>query len=46
MKKLFLMSLVFLSTMLAAQKTVEIKLWPNGAPNTNNMTQQVENGPL
>ena len=46
MKKLFLMSLVFLSTMLAAQKPVEIKLWPNGAPNTNNMTQQVENGPL
>ena len=40
MKKLFLMSLVFLSTMLAAQKPVEIKLWPNGAPNTNNMTQQ------
>ena len=46
MKKLFLMSLVFLSTMLAAQKPVEIKLWPNGAPNTNNMTQQIENGPL
>lgn len=46
MKKLFLMSLVFFSTMLTAQKPVEIKLWPNGAPNTNNMTQQVENGPL
>lgn len=40
------MSLVFLSTMLSAQNPVEIKLWPNGAPNSNHMTQQVENGPL
>lgn len=46
MKKLFLLSLVFLSAMLSAQKPVEIKLWPNGAPNTNKMTGQVENGPL
>ena len=46
MKKLFLLSMVFLSAILSAQNPVEIKLWPNGAPNTNNMTQQVENGPL
>ena len=39
MKILFLMSLGFFSTMLTAQNPVEIKLWPNGAPNTHNLTQ-------
>lgn len=46
MKKLVLLSLLFVSTLLSAQKPVEIKLWPDGAPNSNGMTQQVENGPV
>ena len=45
MKKLMLLSLFFVSTLLSAQKPIEIKLWPDGAPNSNGMTQQVENGP-
>lgn len=32
------MSLLFVTTMLSAQKTVELLLWPNGAPNTNGLT--------
>lgn len=35
MKKLITMSLLILSSALAAQKPIEIKLWPDGAPNTN-----------
>ena len=46
MKKLALMSLLFVSTLLAAQEPVKIKLWQNGAPNDNGMTSQVEKGPL
>lgn len=42
MKKLALMSLLFVSTLLAAQEPVKIKLWQNGAPNDNGMTSQVE----
>lgn len=38
MKKLFLLSLLFLSTTLAAQRPIVIKVWPNGAPNTNGIT--------
>lgn len=38
MKRLLLMSLLALSTALSAQKPVEFKLWPNGAPNTNGIT--------
>lgn len=40
------MSLLFVSTLLAAQEPVKIKLWQNGAPNDNGMTSQVEKGPL
>ncbi len=32
------MSLLFVTTMLSAQKPVELLLWPNGAPNTNGLT--------
>lgn len=35
MKRLLVMSLLSLSMMLQAQSPVEIKLWPNGAPNSN-----------
>ena len=42
MKKLALMSLLFVSTLLAAQEPVKIKLWQNGAPNDNGMTSQVD----
>ena len=40
------MSLLFVSTLLAAQEPVKIKLWQNGAPNDNGMTSQVEKGLL
>ena len=46
MKKLALMSLLFVSMLLSAQEPIKIKLWQNGAPNDNGMTGQVENGPL
>ncbi len=46
MKKLVLISLLFTSTLLQAQDPIEIKLWPNGAPVDNGMTEQVENGPI
>ena len=38
MKKLALMSLLFVSTLLSAQEPIKIKLWQNGAPNDNGMT--------
>jgi len=38
MKRLLLMSLLTISTALSAQKPIEFKLWPNGAPNTNGIT--------
>ena len=38
MKTLFTTIVLFLSTMLYAQKTVELPLWPEGAPNTNGLT--------
>ena len=40
------MGWLLLSSNLFAQKAIEIKVWPDGAPNTNEMTQQVKNGPL
>ena len=46
MKKLLFMGWLLLSSNLFAQKAIEIKVWPNGAPNTNEMTQQVKDGPL
>lgn len=46
MKKLLLMGWLLISSHLFAQKGIEIKIWPDGAPNTNEMTQQVKDGPL
>lgn len=46
MKKLLFLSFLFISSMLAAQKPVEIKLWPDGAPISNGMTKQEEKGIL
>ena len=43
MKKILIISFLFISTMLSAQKTVELLLWPNGAPNTNGLTDPEEN---
>lgn len=40
------MGWLLLSSNLFAQKAIEIKVWPDGAPNTNEMTQQVKDGPL
>ena len=33
-----MMSLLAVSTVLSAQQSTELKLWPNGAPNTNGIT--------
>ena len=47
MKKFFLLSFLFVTTMLSAQKTVELPLWPNGAPNSNELSgaeQRQNNG--
>ena len=38
MKKILLLSFLFVTTMLSAQKPVELPLWPNGAPNNNELT--------
>lgn len=46
MKKLLFMGWLLLSSNLFAQKAIEIKVWPDGAPNTNEMTRQVKDGPL
>ncbi len=45
MKRLLLMSLLALSTTLFAQKPAEFKLWPNGAPNSNELTTPEEELP-
>ena len=45
-KNLLIMSFIMLSSILCAQKPVEIKLWPNGAPNENGIKAQKENGPV
>lgn len=38
MKQLLSISLLFFSATLFAQKPIEIKVWPNGAPNSNGIT--------
>ena len=38
MKTLLLMGLLLMSGTLFAQQPIEIKLWPNGAPNDNGIT--------
>ena len=45
-KNILIMSFIIISSVLSAQKPIEIKLWPNGAPNDNNLKEQKENGPL
>ena len=40
MKRLFMMSLLAISTALSAQQPIVLKLWPNGAPNTNGITTE------
>lgn len=37
MKKLLFMSILFFATNVLAQKPIEIPLWPNGAPNSNEL---------
>lgn len=38
MKKILVLFLLFATTMLSAQKPVELLLWPDGAPNSNGLT--------
>lgn len=38
MRIISLITVLLLTTMLSAQKPVELPLWPNGAPNTNGLT--------
>lgn len=38
MRIISLITVLFLTTMLFAQKPVELSLWPDGAPNTNGLT--------
>ena len=38
MRTILFITALFMSTLLSAQKPVEIPLWPNGAPNTNGIT--------
>ncbi|MDO4162992.1 MAG: alpha/beta hydrolase [Bacteroides sp.] len=38
MRKILMISFLFVTTMLFAQKPVELPLWPDGAPNTNGLT--------
>lgn len=46
MKHLFLFNLLFFGQMMYAQSPIEVKVWPDGAPQTNEMTKQEKNGPL
>ncbi|MCD8091451.1 MAG: alpha/beta hydrolase [Bacteroides sp.] len=43
MRKILLLSFLFVTTILSAQKPIELPLWPNGAPNTNGQTGGKEN---
>lgn len=38
MRNILFLSLLFVTTILSAQKPVELLLWPDGAPNTNGLT--------
>lgn len=42
MRTILFITALFMSTLLSAQKPVEIPLWPNGAPNTNGLTGDQE----
>lgn len=43
MKKILLLSFFFVTTMLSAQKPVELPLWLNGAPNDTGLTNSEQN---
>lgn len=43
MKKILLLSFLSVTPLLFAQKTVELPLWPNGAPNNNELTNSEQN---
>ena len=43
MKKILLLSFLFATTMLSAQKPIELPLWPNGTPNNNELTNSGQN---
>lgn len=40
MKTLLLMGLLLMSGTLFAQQPIEMKVWPNGAPNDNGITEE------
>lgn len=42
MKRIFFLTFIFLSTMVFAQKAIELPLWPNGMPNSNGLTGNQE----
>lgn len=42
MKRIFFLTFIFLSTMVFAQKAIELPLWPNGMPNSNGLTGDQE----
>ena len=46
MKQLLLTSLLLICNIMYAQQPIILNVWPNGAPNTNEMNRQEENGPL
>mgnify|MGYP007105713180 CR=1 FL=1 len=41
MRTILFITALFISTLLSAQKPVEIPLWPNGAPNTNGVANVI-----
>ena len=42
MRTIFVIATLIMTTMLSAQKPIEIPLWPNGAPNTNGLKGEQE----
>ena len=45
MKTFFAMSMLLLATSLAAQRPVELEVWPNGAPNDNGIEKEDNRNP-
>lgn len=46
MKTLLLMGLLLMSGTLFAQQPIEMKVWPNGAPNDNGITEEKTEIPI
>lgn len=44
MKKFFILSFLLVTTVLSAQKPIELPLWPNGAPNSNELNGEEQSG--